>query len=72
MKIGKGSKRAIITSNWMSVVESQKTKEGDILMCWFRRSTFHGVKVVVDKIEPGAFGLGTKKYRRILEHEGLL
>ena len=72
MKIAKGTKHAIMTSNWMTVVQGANLVKGAIVMFWVRRSTFNGYKVVVDKLEPGAFGLGTKKHRRLLEAQGLL
>ena len=72
MKIAKGTKHAIMTSKWMTVVKGAKFKKGDIVMFWCRRSRFHGFKVVVDKLEPGAFGMGTNKHRLLLDAHGLL
>ena len=59
-----------MTSNWMTIVEAANLVKGDTVMFWIRRSTFNGFKVVVDKLEPGAFGLRTKKHRRLLEAQG--
>ena len=55
MKIDKGTKRAMITSNWMTVVSGCNLQKGDIVMFWFRRSRVNGVKLMVDKLLPVAF-----------------
>ena len=70
MKIDKGTKRAMITSDWMTVVSGCNLKKGDIVMFWFRRSRANGVKLMVDKLLPGAFGMGTDYHMMKLEdHE---
>ena len=72
MKIAKGTKHAIMTSNWMTIVKGAPLVYGAIVMFWIRRSTLNGFKVFVDKLQPGAFGLGTKKHMRLLKAQGLI
>ena len=72
MNIAKGTKHAIMTSNWMTVVKGANIVKGAIVMFWIRRSTLNGFKVFMDKLQPGAFGLGTKKHMRLLEAQGLI
>ena len=70
-KLGKDRKQAIFTSNWMNVVDCQKWKEGDVIMFWFRRASHNILKVYVDNLQAGAFGLGTSKKQRLIEAAGL-
>ena len=71
MKMDKANKHAILTSDWMTVVDAQLYGEGDVLMFWFRRTTEGSLKMYVDRIMPGAFGLGTDKHL-LLEENGLV
>ena len=71
IKMDKGSKSAMMTSKWMSVVDNQSYKEDEVLMFWFRRGQYDKLKLYVDRIEPGAFGLGTDKHLQLLEANGL-
>ena len=49
MKLGEDGK-AIMTSGWRSVTETQKWEVGDILMFRFRSHGASSLKVVIDKI----------------------
>ena len=67
MKIGKENKIAIMTKHWTDVLDSTLWEANQVVMFWFRSVSKKGVHLYVDKIEPGAFGLGTEKHWRILE-----
>ena len=66
-KLGKDRKQAILTSNWMNVVDGQKLKfkEGDVIMFWFRRASHNILKVYVDILQAGDFRLGRSEERRV-------
>ena len=71
IKMDKTNKHAIMTSNWMSVMDDEKYGEGEVLMFWFRRTHEGNLKLCVDRIMAGAFGLGTQKHLALLHANGL-
>ena len=67
----KTNKHAIMTSNWMSVIDAEMYGEGEVLRFWFRRTHEGNLKLCLDRIIAGAFGLGTQRHLALLQATGL-
>ena len=67
IKMDMARKQAIMASKWMFVLADQNYGEGEVLMFWFRRNAEGRLKMLVDRIMLGAFGLGTDKHLHLLD-----